>query len=373
MQRPDAIQPRLSDRSEVLGWVKLAAVLVVMVLVPVLLMHLRNTDESPGNAIRRFRQDTRFFFIGNSITETRIDPRTIISTHNGGVSVVLQNPSSQPALWYLRLKNEVVASGINPEAVVFFFRNDELTEEHRRSAPRYERQYLAYSTETEPDFDAVVANSRSLAERAEDVVDVMFPGRPETRVAVEEYLKLVGAGSAETAETLLDLSGLETGNQLGFFSLRKESDIVAGLTNETFREQLSRQLQADQLGIGGNPSGPVKPRSVDFSTEASRSFLPLILAQGTANDIPLVFVRIKHRPELDGSQPPGTVTGDYFTDLRLMIEDSGHRYADMTNVSGLTRDMYYDKDHIASESKTDYTKLILLLMTDVFTDPDLNR
>jgi len=104
-----------------LKWLGVAAAMIFIVGAPLLVLQASKPDRPIGESIREIDQDVRFIVIGNSIADTRIDPVELEQIVTDGRTVKLQSSASKPALWYLRLKNEVVASVQRPQTVLFFF------------------------------------------------------------------------------------------------------------------------------------------------------------------------------------------------------------------------------------------------------------
>jgi len=83
-------------------------------------------DREAVAALREAAND--YILIGDSMAGTRIDPGHLSTLIGGHGAAALFHPGSGPAYWYLTFKNFVVSAGLRPRAVVFFFRDENLTE-----------------------------------------------------------------------------------------------------------------------------------------------------------------------------------------------------------------------------------------------------
>jgi len=212
-----------------------------------------------------------------------------------------------------------------------------------------------------------VAETRDIRDSVGAVFDAGFPDRAGSRDSVETFLKRLGFVAAEAGELALSMVGITERHGPGFSSFHIESIRLAVIANSATRVELTRQFQADQQSDAEIPKVAVQQRVVEFEHESEQSFLPLILELGTDNGIPLVFVRVKYRPESDGSQYQSTVTSDYFLNLREFIERSGHKYVDMTAVESLSREKYSDDVHINTDFRAEYTRMFVSQLPDVFS------
>jgi hypothetical protein len=83
-------------------------------------------DSAAVAALREAANDC--ILIGDSMAGTRIDPVHLSRLMGGHGAAALFHPGSGPAYWYLAFKNFVVNPGLRPRAVVFFFRDENLTD-----------------------------------------------------------------------------------------------------------------------------------------------------------------------------------------------------------------------------------------------------
>src|SRR5262245_36328887 len=83
-------------------------------------------DTRPLDELRA--QPPDYVFFGDSMLYTRIAPARLSALLGGRRVRLFATGGSGSALWYLQLRNYVVASGSHPERVFIFFRDRDLTE-----------------------------------------------------------------------------------------------------------------------------------------------------------------------------------------------------------------------------------------------------
>ena len=83
-------------------------------------------DSDAVAALREAAND--YILIGDSMAGTRIDPGHLSRLIGGHGAAALFHPGSGPAYWYLTFKNLVINAGLRPRVVVFFFRDENLTD-----------------------------------------------------------------------------------------------------------------------------------------------------------------------------------------------------------------------------------------------------
>jgi len=77
-------------------------------------------------ALRESSNDV--ILIGDSMAGTRVDPGHLSSLIGGRGAAALFHPGSGSAYWYLTFKNLVVNARLRPRVVIFFFRDENLTD-----------------------------------------------------------------------------------------------------------------------------------------------------------------------------------------------------------------------------------------------------
>lgn len=292
-----------------------------------------------------FRSDTiaelqygtpRWVFIGDSMLGSRIDPIHLgrgSTTHDENVAF-LYHAATGPAWWYLAFKNQLVASGIRPRAVFFFFRDTNLTDTLFRLEGHYGGALDWVALDDEPELDAVVAARRGLWHRAYASMSKTYAldiARAWMAPLVRRwYLTWRYPDPVERA-------ALEAG------------------TDATFAiDHLRHDVGADISTVD----------RADFGHDLPTSVLPLIMDLAKARDISVCFVRVQRRPE--GGHPPveSPALKRYIGDLRAWVEASGALFHDDTGDPEMTLDLYGDGDHVADDRR--YTEIFRRRMDPLF-------
>jgi hypothetical protein len=293
-------------------------------------------DASP---IRRLRYGApAWVLFGDSMLNTRVDPillGSISSTHDENV-MFLSHAATGPAWWYLAFKNYLVASGIHPRAVFFFFRDTNLTDTFFRLELHYGGGTLDdVALEHEPELDALVAaRRRGFWHRAHGFL---------------------------TRAYQLDLAGIWMGPIVRrWYPEWRFPDPAARVAFEASAEEIFGldNLRRDVASDAGLAEAP------DFNRDLPTSVLPLIVDLARQHNLTLCFVRVQRRPE--GGHPPeeSPELKAYVSDLRTWVEANGALFRDDTGDPEMTLDMYRDGDHVADRRR--YTEIFRRRLDPLF-------
>lgn len=277
-------------------------------------------------------------FIGDSMLGTRIDPillGTLSTTHNQIVAM-LQQAATGPAWWYLAFKNALVASGVQPRAVFFFFRDTNLTDTLFRLETHYGGGPLdTVALESEPELDAIVAaRKRGFWSRLHMGVDRTYQldlaGQWLAPFVHEWYLKWRYPNPAERAA------------------------FEASVEEKFAIENLRHSVTADMASTD----------DAEFERDLPTSVLPLIMDLAHAHDLQLCFVRVQRRPE--GGRPPkqSPALRRYIADLKAWLTSHGALFHDDTGDPEMTLDLYRDGDHVGDRAR--YTRIFRQRMDALF-------
>jgi hypothetical protein len=274
------------------------------------------------------RLNPRYVFIGDSMAR-RISPGHLAKISGHGVAPLYQN-STGPAFWYLTFKNHLIASGVKPAWVFFFFRDTFLTDTLFRLTGRYRAKLDTAALEAEPDLNRIVAARTGgewyvvhravdevyAAERAREWLDPKLTAWPAA---------LVGGGPA------------------GVDSLLDEA-------NEAFDLDRLRTMAAADVAATSDGDA-------DFERNVNSSVLPLILTLAREHDLRVCFVRVVRRPE-QGRPPVDTeALARYVRDLRAYLLANGAAFIDDREDPRLARLPYSDGDHITEAARPLYTDM----------------
>lgn len=276
-------------------------------------------------------------FIGDSMLGTRIDP-----THLGGISSTgrenvsfLYRAATGPAWWYLAFKNQLVASGVKPRSVFFFFRDTNLTDTMWRLAGLYGRDLDWVAAEHEPELDRLVAaRTRGVWSRLYSAVNRTY----EVDIAAMWMEPLVRR----------------------WFVRWKYPDLEAGQTFEASAEGAFgiEYLRAD-VGSDLAASAPAS-----FARDLPTSVLPLILDLAERERLRVCFVRVQRRPENGHSPTQSPALQRYVADLASYVQSRGASFRDDTDDPEMTLDLYADGDHVGDRRR--YTEIFHRRMATLF-------
>ena len=118
-------------------------------------------DMEAVDALREAANDV--ILIGDSMAGTRINPGHLSRLMGGHGAAALFHPGSGPAYWYLTFKNFVVNAGLHPRTVVFFFRDENLTDTLFRVYPTSLDRVARQQEPVLADHDASISSSSCCA------------------------------------------------------------------------------------------------------------------------------------------------------------------------------------------------------------------
>jgi hypothetical protein len=258
--------------------------------------------------------------IGDSMAG-RIHKRRLEELTHERVAPLLRNATGA-AHWYLIFKNYVIASGIQPKAVIVFFRETNLTDPLFRLGDGLRANADPLSHDFEPELNAAVAaRTQGAWFRIHAAVDRAY-GVERTRRWLEPELARLPARDPSLLATLNDTFAL--GN-------------------------LRENVAADMESPGD--------ASLDFHRDVNRSVLPAFVSLARQYGLKLIFVRVLRRPE-DGRAPSESpALQRYIRDLGEYLAANGAIFRDDRYYPGMAALSYDDGDHISRVSMIPYTEL----------------
>ena len=333
------------------GWTGLIVTAAVVFGLPALISpQLGRQAFDSGTADSVAHIDPDYVLIGNSMLQTRIIPEYLGDLAGGKEVLLLVDSGLTSAGWYLRLKNHVAGTGVRPDAVFIFFRDDSLTDPMRRTGGPYRDKLERLRTSSEPAYDAVISANSGIGDALTGLFARLYPVQNRSAQAEDAIRRIAASPSMPglLPDSALHLAGLFDGEDYlarlaDYNRLKRDANAVFERTN--FRT----------TGASRGESGETLP----FQEAVEDSFLPLMLDVARRYDIPLVFVRVQRRPAADGTMtiPGGEALGRYLVDLRAYLEANEASMLDMTGDPELPLALYLDGDHIAPEYMDDYTEL----------------
>jgi hypothetical protein len=269
-----------------------------------------------------------YVVIGDSIAGTRIDEHRLAELTGQQVAPLL-HPGSGSALWYLMLKNWVIASGIKPKLVVIFFRDTNLTDVLFRLDKSYRWSLDLAAGEREDDLNAVVAARLGPLHRVNRLLESTFEAeraRDRVEPALTTWVARVMIPGRVRRVAFLDALNARFG--LDHLRRMEAADVDAA---------------EDELA--------------NFGKYIDESVLPLMIRDARLAGLKLCFVRGQRRPSANRPPLQSLALRRYVADLREYLTAHGAVFHDDTGDPALTLDMYADGDHIAGASRRLYTEI----------------
>ena len=277
-----------------------------------------------------------YILIGDSMAGTRIDPGQLSRLVGGRGAAALFHPGSGPAYWYLTFKNFVVNAGLRPKAVIFFFRDENLTDTLFRVYPS---ALDRVARNQEPVLDEILAaRARGAFYQVHGAIRRLYQ-YDRTRAWLEPII--IRAPVAWSA---------------GRRARRKLLDTI---NNEVFSlEALRPMVAADMMTSSGE--------ALDFDRNLPTSVLPEILRLSKVSGVRVAFVRVQRRPTAAGPPPQSPALQDYVTKLRRYLEANGAVFRDDWGDPDQPLSAYEDGDHVTREFRPVYTELLYRKNPEIF-------
>jgi hypothetical protein len=297
----------------------------------------RPFDERTLRHIRALRPD--WVLIGNSLVNTRFNERVLNRALAPRRAAVLGVSGSKSAVWYLTLKNLVLAAA-RPRRVLIFFYGYELTSPRQRAMGAEHFQLARVSR----DDEAVVA--RRLAPP---------PSQPVAHLS----WRLSQLAPVERLHRRLDapLDGFAT----------HVSEWVQEEPDRAKRKSQINDLFAlgNLRSVAAAPTPQVVEEGDDFERDVKNSLLPDMLELAASRRVPLTFIRIRTRELAEGGTLSAKETR-YLQELEHYLHEHGAKYVDMAHEAWEDIGMYGEGSHISRRYTRQYTQLFVQHMSRVF-------
>jgi hypothetical protein len=280
-----------------------------------------------AEAVTGFRAtEPTYVVIGDSMAGSRINHRRLMELAGAPVVPIYESASGS-AFWYLAFKNWVVASGIHPKAVIFFFRDENLTDPMFRLTPR---ALDRVARDREPELnDILAAHAQGPYFRVHATARGLYQF-DRTRAWVEP---LVAAAPVPLAAGPL-----------------WRPRLLTRINGEIFTLANLRPMAAADMAFGDRDK-------FDFRKHLPVSVLPAIIRVAKQAGIRPAFVRVQRRPVND--RPPGQSEAlqEYVRQLREYLQANGAYFHDEWGDPELPLAIYSDGDHIGRPYLTHCTDL----------------
>lgn len=276
-----------------------------------------------------------YVFIGDSMLGTRIDP-AYLGGLTGEQVAFLARAGTGSAYWYLAFKNYLVASGVKPKAVFFFFRDLNMTDPLFRLTGPFRWSIDEVALESEPALNDVLASrTRGGWFRVHQAVNAAY-NVDRANAWVERQLydwpARLWTGDEPARRVWLDTLNFDV---MGIDKLRPMADA-----------DIARAEDAE----------------ADFAKNMPRSVLPLIIDLAKQHDLRVGFVRVQRRPVNNRPPEQSPRLEQYMHDFEQYVESQGMLFHDDTGDPQQTLAMYEDGDHVAREHRQRYTRMFWVHM-----------
>lgn len=283
------------------------------------LLHSPTLPEFDSATLERLRATPpAYVFIGNSMLFSRLSPEAMSAALGGEKVALLGAGGWASAHWFLQFKNHVVASGIRPKRVIFFFRGEEWTQPLHHTEGRYAEELKTLAHAAEPELEKHLSLS------------------PNARWSLDANLRSLSAGAVE---------------QLAYsFTLPRPLVTYADL-----KADLNVLLNYTRM----RSETPVNhaPAAKSFSESVEASFLPRVVELAHRHAIPLGFVSVQPRP------PKVDDATSYLEQMRGYL---AQRNIPLFAESGLTLAHYGEGHHLEAGAPTWYPDWLVTKASHLF-------
>jgi hypothetical protein len=285
-------------------------------------------------ALRESSNDV--ILIGDSMAGTRVDPGHLSSLIGGRGAAALFHPGSGSAYWYLTFKNLVVNARLRPRVVIFFFRDENLTDTLFRVYPT---ALDRVARNQEPVLDEILAaRTNGTFYRLHRAARTLYQ-YDQTRAWLEPILiraPVAWSAGRRARKTLLDT-----------------------INNKVFTLEALRPMAAADMQTGSGAA-------LDFERNLATSVLPEILRIAKISGIRTAFVRVQRRPV--GNAPPNQPPAlrGYMRKLREYLAANGAVFHDDWGDPDQSLSIYGDGDHIGRDFRRYYTELFYRKNPEIF-------
>lgn len=348
-------------------WFLLAFSILFVLLAPGLIKRPYDKESFYKGPLREIRREKpEFVFLGNSLLGTRILESKLEKLLGGRKVYLLKEGGTYTAIWYLKFKNYLVASGVKPKAVFVFFRREEIMKPSMNIDRKFLRSIQRVSLDEEPVYDRVINSNKTLKNRIEDATMNFYSIRVITPILLDliESVALAPVMKKDTRFMMNRYFGMYpdmmTENQKKEHMVKRRV-FVSGVN---FRFD----VESKNLRKAVKPEGVIDSQEEEpsgFTDDPDKTFIPHIVQLAKDNGIQLVFVKIQTIPPADGKIRRSKAEQKYLDDLKRYFDENGVLFYDFTGDPEITRDMYNDSVHIGAKDKEKYTEIFYKRMYEI--------
>lgn len=276
-------------------------------------------------------QQPEILFVGDSMLAPAVD-EAVVSRRLGKKTLLAGQPGTASTVWYLMIKNNIVAAEHKPEYLVLFFRDAMLTAPGYRVTGSYFELVDEYAS---PDDELLIEraylNQMTPPEKIMEAYMPLYASRWGIRAGIERYIRYsLGRILLGCDEACMDFA-LERVFRAGDFDLPFFTNMIAA--------------SDDYLYTNGR---------LNFNDQVGRSFLPEIIRLCEENNIRLVLVRMPIlRFEEPGTRPAGLDA--YVQDLTGYLDQNGVPFFDF-DTKDFPSQYFYDSVHLNEQGRAVFTE-----------------
>ncbi|MBF0447476.1 MAG: hypothetical protein HQL67_04680 [Magnetococcales bacterium] len=311
-------------------------------------------DATQKNNLTKLNPD--YVFVGSSVLLSRLDVDYFNQLLSGQSGYILGDFGAPSALWYLYLKNSLIASNIRPKTVFIFFRNTALTNPIEGASSLFIREKIDKNAlEHEPIYDRVMGYHKTFIHSLGEWFVWLYPIQEHWQKSLKWQTDSIGflfglPGYAHYKwQTIFNPNLVSSEQRQEFVQARAQLSTQINQQIFTARNIRDQQDRIHQVESGQSLT--------DFKKRLPLSFLPEMVRLGKEAGLKLVLVRIQTRPHLDGTLGDDSPEFNrYRDDLAEYAAQQGVGFHDFSHDPNITRTMYKDGSHIAEPFRKHWTK-----------------
>lgn len=288
-------------------------------------------------------QASDIVLLGNSILKKGVDTILLEEKLGRAVTDISVNGSTTP-VWYLLLKNNIAISQHRPITVFIFFKDERLTTVGSLDTPLLQEHIQKFGGAVEPLFDAIAYDLSWLDRLALNYLSP-YAYQDDLQDILERPFKYM----FPLAYFDVDREAIDNSVETAFSNANMNIDL------------LNQELAASS--IYGNIDSEGR-----FQDKLEQSFLPHMIELARANNIELVFVRMKSKNNLLGPDPEKLQ--QYFQRLGDYLATENISFWDYSNEPTIQEIHFEDNDHLNPLGEALFTEILAKDMLTYLSERD---
>jgi hypothetical protein len=287
-----------------------------------------------------------YVFIGSSMLVSRMDVDHFNSIMDGQSGYMLGDVGALSSLWFLWLKNSLIASGIKPKTVFIFFRHTAITNPAKNSSSVFIMEKIQKnSLDSEPVFHQVMGYHKDFFDIMREWILKLYPIKDFWHKGVNWIVDSAGFLFALPDYASYKYRAIfhpeQISGQMRRGMMASRDSLKSRMSQEIFTEKNQRD-QKNRIS-----QSFTEDSQLNFKERLPLSFLPHIVRLGKEAGLKLVLVRIKSRPNRDNSIHKSELLDSYIADLSQYAEKNSVAFYDFSQDPEIIYSMYNDGGHIA--------------------------